>query len=203
MARADKNVRLRYQIPRGRQSCLPLFLFMIKYQDAMKTGIKGLVIIAMIATAGCSSKSAVTSADSGADSSSSMQGGSSSGSVSSSGSYGFDEWQTGPLGDVFFDYDSSILATEAQNRLTQNAAWLKSNAGKSVVIEGHCDDRGTSEYNIALGERRAVTAKEFIARLGVSASRLETVTYGEERPFDKGQNEEAWAKNRRAHFVVK
>ena len=168
----------------------------------MKTRLRGLLVIAMMASAGCSSKSAVTS-DSEAGQGSSLQGSTSGAGSAASRGYGFDEYQTGPIGDVFFDYDSSILAAEAQQRLTDNAAWMKSNSAKQVVIEGHCDDRGTSEYNIALGERRAISAKEFMVRLGVAASRLETITYGEERPFDKGQNEEAWAKNRRAHFIVK
>ncbi|MCF8382144.1 MAG: peptidoglycan-associated lipoprotein Pal [Chlorobium sp.] len=165
----------------------------------MRTRLGALLVIAMMASAGCSSKSAVTSSDSDAGQGSSLQG---SASGASRG-YGFDEYQTGPIGDVFFDYDSSILAAEAQQRLTENASWMKSNSARQVIIEGHCDDRGTSEYNIALGERRAISAKEFMVRLGVAASRLETITYGEERPFDKGQNEEAWAKNRRAHFIVK
>jgi peptidoglycan-associated lipoprotein len=167
----------------------------------MKTTARGLLVITMIACAGCASKSAVTSSDTDAAQSSSFQGEAST--VAGNRGYGFDEWQTGPVGDVFFDYDSSILSTEAQDRLTQNAAWLKSNSGKSVLIEGHCDDRGTSEYNIALGDRRADTAKEYLERLGIASARLETISYGEERPFDKGQGEDAWAKNRRAHFVVK
>lgn len=180
-----------------------LFFSRYKYQDTMKTRLRGLLVIAMMASAGCSSKTAVTSSDSDAGQGSSLPGSTSGVGLAASRGYGFDEWQTGPVGDVFFDYDSSILAAEAQQRLTENAAWMKSNSAKQVVIEGHCDDRGTSEYNIALGERRATTAKEFMTRLGVAPSRLETITYGEERPFDKGQNEEAWAKNRRAHFIVK
>ena len=80
---------------------------------------------------------------------------------------------------------------------------MTANSGKRVLIEGHCDSRGTSEYNLALGERRAAGAKEYIVKLGVAASRLESVSLGSERPFDTGQNEEAWAKNRRAHFIVK
>jgi peptidoglycan-associated lipoprotein len=117
--------------------------------------------------------------------------------------YGFDQYQTGPLGDVFYDFDSATLSTEAQEQLKQDAAWLGSNSAKRALIEGHCDSRGTSEYNLALGERRSGTAKEYLVKLGVASSRLETVSYGEERPFDSAQNEEAWAKNRRAHFVVK
>lgn len=166
----------------------------------MKTSIKGLLVIAMIVTAGCSSKSA-TSSDGDSAQTNVPPAGSVSGSSENRG-YGFDEWQTGPLGDVFFDYDSSILGVEAQDRLSQNAAWMKGNTSK-VLIEGHCDDRGTSEYNIALGERRAVTAKEYLQRLGIASSRIETISYGEERPFAKGQDDESRAKNRRAHFVVK
>jgi len=78
---------------------------------------------------------------------------------------------------------------------------MQGNSSKRVVIEGHCDERGTSEYNMALGERRAVTAKESLVNLGVESDRMATVSYGEERPFSAGSNEEAWALNRRAHFV--
>ena len=116
--------------------------------------------------------------------------------------YGYDQWQKGPLGDVFFDYDSSTLSEPAQTQLQQNAALLQQFIVEKVTIEGHCDIRGTSEYNLALGERRATTAKEYLVRLGVPASRLDTVSFGEERPFDNGNSEEAWAKNRRAHFVL-
>ena len=104
---------------------------------------------------------------------------------------------------MFFDYDSATLSTEAQEQLTQNGGWLGSNTSKAVLIEGHCDERGTSEYNLALGDRRAASTKEYLVRFGVNSSRLETVSFGEERPFVQGESEEAWAKNRRAHFVVK
>jgi len=117
--------------------------------------------------------------------------------------HGFDQWQTGPIGDVFFGYDSSALSTEAQEQLQKNAAWLVSNTNKTAVIEGHCDSRGTSEYNLALGERRASSSKEYITRLGVAPARLDAISLGEERPFALGTGEEAWLKNRRAHFIVK
>jgi len=107
------------------------------------------------------------------------------------------------MGDVFYDFDSSNLSTDAQDLLRQNAAWLERNSSKDAVIEGHCDERGTNEYNLALGQRRAGSAKTYLVKLGVASSRLETVSYGEERPFDAGKNEDAWAKNRRAHFIVK
>ena len=104
---------------------------------------------------------------------------------------------------VLFDFDSSVLTTTAQERLAQKAKWLKQNPNVSVVIEGHCDERGSTEYNLALGERRSETAKTFLVNMGISASRLTSVSYGEERPFMNGHNEDAWSMNRRAHFVIK
>ncbi|MCX6179139.1 MAG: peptidoglycan-associated lipoprotein Pal [Chlorobiales bacterium] len=106
------------------------------------------------------------------------------------------------LGDVFFDFDKSELRMDAVEQLKINANWLQANASRKVIIEGHCDERGTNEYNIALGERRANRAKEYIVNLGVNPSSMKTVSFGEERPFAVGHNEEAWAQNRRAHFVV-
>jgi peptidoglycan-associated lipoprotein len=104
--------------------------------------------------------------------------------------------------DVYFEFDRSTLTREAQEILTKKALWLKSNSTVKVVIEGHCDDRGTSEYNLALGDRRAASTKAFLIDLGVSPSRMMTISYGEERPLITGQSENAWAKNRRAHFEV-
>jgi len=180
---------------------------MIKGAELMKKEIKGMLVIAMVLTAGCSSKSAVKSTEVAEKLSSPSAVASESPSSPSLPTartgYGFDKWQTGPLGDLFFEFDSSVLSSNAQDQLKQNSAWLTSNAAKTVVIEGHCDSRGTSEYNLALGERRAASAKEYIVKLGVASSRLESVSFGSERPFDTGKNEEAWAKNRRAHFVVK
>ncbi|MES1255806.1 MAG: peptidoglycan-associated lipoprotein Pal [Acidobacteriota bacterium] len=107
-----------------------------------------------------------------------------------------------PLKPVFFDYDSSELSGAAQAALTENAATLKRYAAWTVTIEGHCDERGTAEYNLALGERRAVAARTYLVSLGVSADRVRTVSYGKEFPFDAGHDEAAYAKNRRAHFVI-
>jgi len=103
---------------------------------------------------------------------------------------------------VLFNYNSSVLTTEAQERLTKKAAWLKDNPNEKIIIEGHCDERGSTEYNLALGDRRAKAAKAFLVDMGISASRITITSYGEERPFDKGQNENAWSMNRRAHFVI-
>jgi peptidoglycan-associated lipoprotein len=104
--------------------------------------------------------------------------------------------------DIHFDFDSSTLTPEAQLILKKKAEWLQNNPEAMSTIEGHCDDRGTSEYNLALGDRRATSTKNFLVDLGISASRLTTISYGEERPVDPGQNEEAWAKNRRCHFTI-
>ncbi len=104
--------------------------------------------------------------------------------------------------DVFFDYDSAALTPAAQEVLKNKSAILGKYSGVSVTIEGHCDERGTNEYNLALGERRAESAKNFLVSLGVNASRLKTISYGEEKPADAGKDESAWAKNRRAHFAV-
>jgi len=104
--------------------------------------------------------------------------------------------------DIYFDFDKSNLLPLAQDILRRKADWLWSNAGASVVIEGHCDERGTNEYNLALGDRRAESARSFLIDLGVAGSRLTTISYGEERPVDSGHNEESWAKNRRAHFTI-
>ena len=107
-----------------------------------------------------------------------------------------------PLQPVYFELDSSDLSAAAQKSLDANAALLKKYATWAVTIEGHCDERGTAEYNLALGERRAVTARAYLVSLGISADRLRTVSYGKEFPFDPGHDEAAFAKNRRAHFVI-
>jgi peptidoglycan-associated lipoprotein len=104
--------------------------------------------------------------------------------------------------DIYFAYDSSALSSQAQDILRKKAAFLKSNPNVKVTIEGHCDERGTNEYNLALGEARARSAKAFMVDLGIPAARAATISYGEERPIAKGQTEDAWAKNRRAHFVI-
>jgi peptidoglycan-associated lipoprotein len=110
--------------------------------------------------------------------------------------------QRGYLQDAFFAYDESTLSPEAQAALTAAANWLKKNPQYNLLIEGHCDERGTEQYNLALGDRRANTAKEYLMTLGVDGNRIRTVSYGEERPFDPGHTEGAWAKNRRAHLVI-
>jgi peptidoglycan-associated lipoprotein len=104
--------------------------------------------------------------------------------------------------NVYFDFDDATLDYQAQELLKQKAMWMRDNPDANVVIEGHCDERGTNAYNLALGERRAESTKTYLVNLGISATRMTTISYGEERPVDMGQNEEAWAKNRRAAFVL-
>lgn len=104
--------------------------------------------------------------------------------------------------NIHFEFDNSTLTPEAQLILKKKAEWLQNNPEAMSTIEGHCDDRGTNEYNLALGDRRATSAKNFLVDLGISESRLTTISYGEERPADPGKNEEAWAKNRRCHFTI-
>lgn len=106
-----------------------------------------------------------------------------------------------PIEDIHFDFDKSNLTPEARKILDQYAAWLLEHKDFNILIEGHCDERGTTEYNLALGEGRAAAAANYLADLGIEEKRVETISYGKERPLDPGHNEEAWAKNRRASMV--
>jgi peptidoglycan-associated lipoprotein len=113
------------------------------------------------------------------------------------------EEKASPFADVLFDYDKSELTAAGKKTSQDVAAHMKKNPGAKLLIEGHCDARGTAEYNIALGDRRATSVKNYLVSLGVPAAALSTVSYGKERPLDPGAGEEAHAKNRRAHFVLK
>jgi peptidoglycan-associated lipoprotein len=104
--------------------------------------------------------------------------------------------------DITFDFDKSNIRPDAREILKANAEIFLKAGNSKIVIEGNCDERGTAEYKMALGERRAREAKKYLANLGVKDSRMKTISYGKERPVDAGHNEDAWAKNRRAHFVV-
>ena len=110
--------------------------------------------------------------------------------------------RSSPLQPLFFELDSSDVSAPGQAVLNADAALLKKYPSWNVTIEGHCDERGTAEYNLALGERRAVAARAYLVSLGISADRLRTVSYGKEFPFDPGHDESAFSKNRRAHFVI-
>ena len=107
------------------------------------------------------------------------------------------------LKDVFFEFDKYDIRAEDAKTLDANATWLKANAENLVLIEGHCDERGTNEYNLALGERRAKAAMNYLVSQGVQANRITIISYGEERPVCNEKNESCWSKNRRAHFLVK
>lgn len=107
------------------------------------------------------------------------------------------------LQDVTFGFDRSDIKPAARRILDENAAWLKEHPRVRVQIEGHCDERGTVDYNLALGERRAVSVRKYLAACGVDPDCLFTISYGEEQPVDPGHNESAWGKNRRAHFKIK
>lgn len=107
-----------------------------------------------------------------------------------------------PVSDINFDYDSSSINADARETLKTNANYFMKNRVSSIIIEGHCDERGTAEYNMALGERRALETKKYLVNLGVKESIMKTVSFGEENPLDPASNEDAWAQNRRAHFVV-
>jgi peptidoglycan-associated lipoprotein len=108
----------------------------------------------------------------------------------------------GPLADIRFEYDSATLTDEARSTLEKHALWLQGRRDTRVTVEGHCDERGTVEYNLALGEQRARAARDYLASLGVAGERLRVVSYGKERPLDPGAGEASWARNRRAHFAV-
>ena len=110
--------------------------------------------------------------------------------------------QEAALERIFFDFDSYLLTQSARETLSKNAEWLKGNSGAKLQIEGHCDERGSDEYNLALGEKRAKSAQNYLVTLGVAKDRLSTISYGEEKPLEQGQNETAWAKNRRAEFLI-
>lgn len=111
-------------------------------------------------------------------------------------------FRTGLLGDIFFDFDKFDLRPDARERLRKNAEFMKQYPTLEFGLEGHCDERGTNEYNLALGEKRANAAKNFLVTLGVSADRVRTISYGEERPFCTTHDEACWQDNRRGHFVV-
>jgi peptidoglycan-associated lipoprotein len=107
-----------------------------------------------------------------------------------------------PLTDVFFDYDKSDLREEGRTALQRNADWLKKWTAVKVTVEGHCDSRGTAEYNLALGERRANVVKSYLVSLGVGADRVQVISKGKEQPFCTDENEGCWSQNRRGHFIV-
>lgn len=109
---------------------------------------------------------------------------------------------TAPLKDIFFDYDSYLIRPDHIPTLNEIAKWLKENDGLKIIVEGHCDERGTVEYNLVLGQKRAESVKSYLVKAGIDEKRIRTISYGKEVPIDPGHNEAAWAKNRRVHFEL-
>jgi peptidoglycan-associated lipoprotein len=105
--------------------------------------------------------------------------------------------------DIYFEFDQYVLSDTAKKNLNKKAQWLKACPAAKALIEGHCDERGSAEYNLALGQKRADAAMQYLVSLGINANRLSTISYGKEKPLDPGHTEAAWAKNRRDHFVLK
>jgi peptidoglycan-associated lipoprotein len=128
--------------------------------------------------------------------------GAGAGDAGAGASGGGEQQDSGDLKVAYFDFDSYRINGSGKKALKGNADWMKANGSSTIQIEGHCDERGTTEYNLALGERRANAARDYLIRLGIDKSRISVISYGEERPSDPGHDESAWSKNRRAAFVV-
>jgi len=174
-----------------------------------------MVAAAILVLAGCASKATApeTTTTSQAATGSSVQRAASEQGVKSSDSNSsgssLDALQkgkpadAGPLKEIYFDFDKYDLRADARATLKANATWLKSNPSARVEIEGHCDERGTNEYNLALGAKRAKAATDYLVSLGIAAERISTISYGEEIPVCKERGEDCYQKNRRARFVVR
>ena len=174
--------------------------------------------VAAVAATGCSKKQTVKSdagagrrggAPAAASRAGSAEGGArparhdgAAGRAAARGAVAVTEEKASPFADVLFDFDKSDLRDDGKKTCQDVAAYMKKNPGAKLLIEGHCDDRGTAEYNMALGDRRATSVKNYLVSLGVPTTALSTVSFGKERPLDPGTTEEAYAKNRRAHFVA-
>jgi peptidoglycan-associated lipoprotein len=169
----------------------------------MRGAAATLAALALIAVAGCSSKKAQPAAGEGAGALGEQglgAGNKSSLEQFQKGTLGGGEG--GPLKDIHFDYNDFTVRPQDGEILRFNAGWLTSHQGSRVQVEGHCDDRGSEEYNIALGAKRAQAAKDYLVTLGVTGDRVSTISYGKELPLCTEHDETCWARNRRAHFVV-
>lgn len=170
---------------------------------ALTLGVVGLVLI-LVGSTGCKKKNPGLTTPTTVDTGAAQPGGASGEGMPglSADEMAAKIWDpaTG-VRTVYFDYDRSDLRPDARETLQHNAEVINSAPGPMILIAGHCDERGTQEYNLALGERRAQAARDYLIQLGVPAERLITVSYGEEQPADPGHNESAWARNRRAEFL--
>lgn len=164
--------------------------------------LAALMAVAALALAGCAAKQTAGAGKSGAGTGLGEEGlgGKSSLQQFQKGTLGSEV--EGPLHDIHFDFNDFTVRAQDGEILRGNASWLNQHAGSRVQVEGHCDERGSEEYNIALGAKRAQAAKEYLATLGVSADRISTISYGKELPLCTEHIESCWAQNRRAHFVV-
>lgn len=179
------------------------------FSGSMKLILAGVVIYGM---AGCSSTKPPDKAQTGAPAAEATKSDNNRMTGTPSESSSLDQLKKGgavgtpsssPLKDVYFDFDRYDLRADARNVLKANADWLKQNPSATVEIEGHCDERGTAEYNLALGAKRAQSAKDYLTTLGVDAQRLSTISYGQEIPVCSEHTEECWQKNRHDRFVPK
>jgi len=107
-----------------------------------------------------------------------------------------------PLKDVFFEYEKAAIDASQRIALDDNVRWLKANGNARILVEGHCDERGSAEYNLGLGDRRAKAVRDYLLTSGIAANRIGTISYGKERPFVFGHDENAWKQNRRVHFTL-
>jgi peptidoglycan-associated lipoprotein len=183
-------------------------------KDRIFKGVLMVLVISLLMVAGCSSKKSVITSDTGREQETSTgtatdqqdtlkdQYGAQREGLDQSVDLEKMAQKKSPVRDIHFDFDSSSIRPDAREILKTNADYFMKNRVSSITIEGHCDEQGTAEYNMALGERRAQETKKYLVYLGVKESLLKTVSFGEENPLDPASNEEAWAKNRRAHFVV-
>lgn len=160
-----------------------------------------------VATTGCPRRGSVTPGDDSLDRAGVIDGGIDERALASGSSLerakrGLPPEEDGVLRDVHFGYDEFALDAAAQDTLAANVAWLRENGGAKVELEGHCDDRGTLEYNLALGARRAKTVKDYLLTSGITPDRIATISYGEELPLCHDATDACWARNRRVHFVI-
>ncbi len=166
-------------------------------ENLKRTGFFATLLTFALILTSCSSTS---NKSSGSDSDSMVDDAASAASLELNGSS--DESTAGPLKTVYFDFDSTSLSSATKEALNQNAMWLKTMESVDIQIEGHADERGGQQYNLALGERRAKAVKSYLEALGVKAARISVISYGKEKPMAFGHDEDAWSKNRRANFVV-
>ena len=161
-----------------------------------------LVSLSLVAVAACKAKAHKTAADSRPAPLATTEVTAPAAAPSDVGSPMISDTVGKYLKDTYYDYDAASLREDARAALAADAEWLKRHPAAKVVIEGHCDERGTDEYNLALGDRRANAAKEYLAALGIDEARFKTVSYGRARPFCTDENEACYQENRRAHFLV-